>query len=569
MTDPTFSDLDLDPRLLAAVEELGFTEPTPIQAEAIPHILEGRDVLGGARTGSGKTAAFGLPLLHRVREGGAVRALVLAPTRELALQVTRAIEELARGLHDVSVVTVYGGAPYGPQIGAIRGGVTVIVGTPGRVIDLADNGHLDLSTVEMFVLDEADEMLRMGFVEDVEKLLEQTGDRRQVVLFSATLPDRIQSITRRYMRDPVAVQVEEEALTVDHIDQSWIRVPHHHKLDALERVLTGTDHGTTLVFCRTRAGCAEVADALAQRGIAADALHGDLNQNARERVLARLRAQRLRVLIATDVAARGIDVEHITHVINMDLPDDTEVYVHRIGRTGRAGREGQAITFVTPREIGRLRRLQGHLGTELEPMDVPSDAAIARSQRNTLRDRLAAQLAEGVEMAREQIDSWLEDSETDPRDVAAAALMLLAHAEGHDIDEIPEEGLPDWARPTKAVRPEHRASSGPPPVAADMLEVFLPAGRNLNLRPSDFVGAIAGDLNVRGNQIGRIQIMSKVSFVELPRQVAIDLVNRGFLNLRGRDVPALPSKGRGGPPPSGPRGGGGARLPKKKFKGRR
>jgi ATP-dependent RNA helicase DeaD len=356
-TSSPFDAFGLDPRLLSAIAAMGFSEPTPIQSEAIPVLLSGRDVVGRARTGSGKTAAYGLPLLERVKTGGRkVRALVLAPTRELAVQVAEALSACAADL-PVRLATIYGGVPYAPQFAALRE-ASVVVGTPGRVIDHMDRGSLDLSGVEVAVLDEADEMLRMGFVEDVERILGAMPSTRQTALFSATMPERIQAIARSHLTRPVEVQVEDSSVVVDHIRQRWIRVPDRFKLEALLRILAAESHEGTLVFARTRVACAEIAEALLEEGVTADALHGDMSQQARERVLNRLRARQLAVVVATDVAARGLDVAHLTHVVNFDLPEDLEGYVHRIGRTGRAGRSGLAITLAQPEDAHKIRQIE-------------------------------------------------------------------------------------------------------------------------------------------------------------------------------------------------------------------
>ncbi|MDH5491903.1 MAG: DEAD/DEAH box helicase, partial [Myxococcales bacterium] len=441
-TTSPFESFALDPRILEAVRDLGFTEPTPIQVEAMPPLLRGQDVIGGARTGSGKTAAFGLPLLEKVKEGGsAVRALVLAPTRELALQVTDAIRSYAKHL-PIRLVTIYGGASYRPQLDALRRGVTVVVGTPGRVLDHVDRGTLDLSSLELLVLDEADEMLRMGFIEDVERVLEASPKGRQIALFSATMPPPIRRVAASHLRDPLAIQVEQSALTVEHIAQRWLLVPQLHKFEALQRVLAGEERGTTLIFARTRAGCAEIADKLAADGISVDALHGDLNQAARERVLLRLRNRRLDVVVATDVAARGIDVDHITHVLNLDLPIDPEIYVHRIGRTGRAGRAGSAISFITPGEMRRLRILERAVKMRIEPMPVPTDADIALRKVARLREKIIARGAEEPsERALELARSLIEDGDS-AEQVLADALRVLADAEGMNLDRKPDASAP-------------------------------------------------------------------------------------------------------------------------------
>ncbi|TVQ93376.1 MAG: DEAD/DEAH box helicase [Deltaproteobacteria bacterium] len=533
----SFADLDLDDRLLQAIASLGFEEPTPIQVEAIPVMLSGRDMVGGARTGSGKTAAFGLPLLHRVRDGGPVRALVLAPTRELALQVTDALQSYAAALR-LELVCVYGGAPYEPQLRALRRGATVIVGTPGRLLDHLDRGSLDLSGIEVVVLDEADEMLRMGFLDDVERLLGATPAGRQVALFSATMPPPIRRVARAHLTDPVEVQVEQDALSVDHIQQRWVLVPKRHKLDALMRVLRVSPPGGTLVFARTRAACAELADALAREGFGADALHGDLSQSARERVLNRLRAESLDVLVATDVAARGLDVDHLGMVINVDLPDSTEVYVHRIGRVGRAGRAGMAVSFATPRERRQIRSMERTLGVDITQFDVPSDRAIVRAQR----ERLADELGQTLERDLDQVAQWLSElSEArswSMDQVAAAAVARLADLRGVGLTDEPEPEVVGWSG---TAQEEVRAEAGDP---CNEVEVFIPIGRRDGLRPSDVVGAIANEAGIPGKAIGRITLFGRNSFVGLPRDAAEHLLrNHSTLEIRGQAVELSMARG--------------------------
>ena len=545
MTIPTFDRFALDPRLVEAVTALGFAEPTPIQLAAIPPLLEGRDLIGSARTGSGKTAAFGLPLLHRVAGPERhVKALVLVPTRELALQVTAALRSFGEGFGP-RVVTVYGGASYTPQLRALSDGVPVVVGTPGRVLDLLGRGALDLSMLEQVVLDEADEMLRMGFIDDVEAILEATPRARQVALLSATMPDRIRSIAKKHLHDPVIARVEEEALTVHHIEQRWMRVPTYHKIDALIRVLDGEPRATALVFARTRAGCAEAADELARRGVPVDALHGDLNQAARERVLARLRSQQLDVVVATDVAARGIDIDHITHVINFDLPDDTEGYVHRIGRTGRAGRKGVAITLVTPKQKRRIHELARELGVEITPMEVPSDADLLRRQVQELHSQVASAFDADLGPARPLMDALLTDG-NDPFEIALAALVALAEANGVPMGSDPTAEPPSWARPVQG--------QGGPTEDLNEVELFFPVGRTNGVRPADLVGAIAGDTDIPGRLIGRITILDRKSFVGLPRALA-EQVLEGFrtINVRGVDVAVDLARPRTGRSARGPR----------------
>ena len=545
-----FDSFALDERIIQAVANLGFTAATPIQTEAIPALLAGNNVIGGARTGSGKTAAFGLPLLHRVREGGAARALVLCPTRELALQVTEALRSYAKKL-PLRITCIYGGTSYEPQFRALRDGATVIVATPGRLLDHLDRGSLDLSGLELLVLDEADEMLKMGFIDDVNAVLEASPDNRQVALFSATLPAAIQNVIRAHVADPVRVQVESRALTVDHIEQFGVKVPQRRKMDALVRILMGEARGATLIFARTRRGCAEIADTLAKRGVAAEALHGDLNQSARERVIHRLRAGRLNVVVATDVAARGIDVEHITHVINYDLPIDREIYVHRIGRTGRAGRKGVAISLVTPAESRRVRFLEKDLKVRIEIMRVPSNVDIATRQRDNLLERLKAVDLEDEAGVREWMTQLTAAGEHTSEDLAVAAIALLAREQGAKLKATSEVSEPDWQE--RAHTPKEAGHFQ----AVNEVELFVATGSQWGVRAGDIVGAIANETGIEGRQIGRITILDRKSFVGLPRAIAEKIV-ADFDTLEIRGVPVRLSLARprdnNGPPER--RGGG-------------
>lgn len=557
----------LDDRLVDQLVEMGFKAPTPIQVAAMPPLLAGRDIIGRARTGSGKTAAFALPMLELVKEGGGhVRALVLCPTRELAIQVGDAIREHATKLSKVRGVTIYGGSPYPPQIRALRSGCSIVVGTPGRVIDLMERGSLDLSNLELFVLDEADEMLRMGFIEDIERLLAETPSERQVALFSASMPPPIRKVAGRYLRDPVEIQVEGKALTVDHITQCWLVVPGNRKLEALIRILQGTERGPTLVFARTRASCNEVAEQLARRGYGADALHGDLSQAARERVLNRLRSGDLSLLIATDVAARGLDVRGLTHVINLDLPENKEIYVHRIGRTGRAGAKGTAISLATPGQQRFMRQIEQSLRVQIEQVQVPSDAQIARLQRGTLSERLADSKSEGV-AGQEWLAELMEERGWTVEETAARALELIARRSGvslaaaKDMDESP----PHWSRGGggggRASKPRHRAD----PIEFDggrdesnEVQLVVHVGRNQGTRPADLVGAIANEAGIPGRAIGQIQITETASFVGLPKRVAEAMLKRhGKISVRGIeasiDMSSTAPKAGGRPPAPKPR----------------
>lgn len=530
-TDETvsFDSFGFDPRILEAISALGFEQPTPIQCVAMPSLLSGRDVVGGARTGSGKTAAFGLPLLQKTLEPGrTTRALVLAPTRELCVQITQALQTYAAGLR-TSIISIYGGVPYPPQLRALRAGPTVVVGTPGRIIDHLDQGRLDLSKLEMVVLDEADEMLRMGFIDDVEKILSATPEDKQVALFSATMPPQIRRIAQKHLRDPIEAEVDGGGIKVDHISQWWIKVPQRHKLDALIRVLTGRCKGTTLVFARTRRACAEVADELAKRGLAIDALHGDLNQAARERVLSRLRTGRLQVVIATDVAARGIDVDHIEHVINFDLPNEAEIYVHRIGRTGRAGRAGEAISFVTPPERRRVRFIRRDLGAEIHEAFIPTDADIAAMQRWAMANALHEVYKAGdLDNAKQWLTELTESSGVPVEDIAAAAVQLLALRGGNGFTGSPSEEPPPYVAPPRPAGPRDDG---------DHVDVFVMIGRQAGVRPGDLVGALTHGAGLNGSDIGRITLLDRKSFIGMPRPVAERLLNEyREIEVRGNMV---------------------------------
>jgi ATP-dependent RNA helicase DeaD len=438
---------------------------------------------------------------------------------------------------------------------ALRGGTQIVVGTPGRVIDHIERKTLDLSRLEVLVLDEADEMLRMGFIEPVQRVFEVSSPDRQVALVSATMPEPIRKVAKKHLRDPIEVQVEKKSLTVEHIDQRWMMVPPRHKTDALVRLLDAEVRGSTLVFSRTRRGCAEVADELSKRGVAVDALHGDLNQAARERVLARFRSQKLDVVVATDVAARGLDVEHITHVINLDMPEDEEVYTHRIGRTGRAGRKGSAITFVMPRERRRIIGFQRALDVKMEEMRVPSDADIDSRRRGRLGDRLTAAL-EGETPA--SLDRLLDELlvDRDPRALAAAALPLFASREGLEFLDNADDRPPWWARGRGSrdgpdAREQNRGPRPPHdgPDLANAVALFFPVGRQRGVERKHIVAALANRLGVNGGDIGRITVLDHKSFARVTQNVADKLLADGTsIELKGNEVPVV----RARPRPDGP-----------------
>ena len=527
----TFASLGLPEEILAAVTDMGFRVPTPIQAAAIPPLLELRDVVGIAQTGTGKTAAFGLPLLAIVdADERDVQALVLAPTRELAMQSAQAIEDFAARTARLDVVPVYGGSPYGPQIGALKRGAQVVVGTPGRVIDLIEKGALDLSNVRMLVLDEADEMLRMGFAEDVETIASSAPDDRLTALFSATMPAAIEKVAREHLKDPVKVAVSTESSTVDTIHQTYAVVPYKHKIGALSRVLaTRAQHikegqeeaDAAIVFVRTRADVEEVSLELSGRGFRAAGISGDVAQTERERMVERLKNGSLDVLVATDVAARGLDVERISLVVNFDVPREPEAYVHRIGRTGRAGREGRALTFFTPREHGRLRRIEKLTGTEMEEVEIPSPAAVSEFRASRLLEGLSARIERGRLEMYKRLLAELGD-EVSVEDVAAALMATAVGDEGpaprvekdrrgsgkirreERLDESGEfvgatfEAGRDKDRPIKGGANGARRRAGGRPAPGSGTRYRIEVGKKDRVKPGSIVGAIAGEGGIDG-----------------------------------------------------------------------
>jgi ATP-dependent RNA helicase DeaD len=540
---PTFADLDLRPELLQALSALGYEEPTPIQCEAVPPLLAGRDVLGTAATGTGKTAAFALPLLDRLppleERPGTPTALVLAPTRELAVQVSEAMYKYGRGL-GARVLPVYGGTPIGQQLRALSRGVDLVVATPGRAVDLLNRGALRFDGLRTVVLDEADEMLDMGFVEDIETLLSAAPEGRQTVLFSATMPSRTAALARRHLKDPVQVRIERAAVVAGEapkVRQSAFLVPRAHKAAALGRVLDIEAPTAAIVFCRTRDEVDTVTETLNGRGYRAEALHGGMSQDQRDRVMGRLRAQTADLLVATDVAARGLDVEHLTHVINYDVPSAPESYVHRIGRVGRAGREGVAVTLADPREHRMLKTIERVTGQRIsvEPVPTVADLRVRRLEltRAALRESL---LTDELDRFRTVVES-LSD-EFDVLQVALAAVKLAHEAVGgRDDDEpdIPQVRAPAAGAGEPRGAKGDRGRSRQPAGDRAMTRLYVGAGRNAGIRPQDLVGAIAGESSLTGRDVGAIEIAERFSLVEVPQDKAEEVI-RGLrgATLRGK-----------------------------------
>ncbi|HVU12272.1 MAG TPA: DEAD/DEAH box helicase [Phototrophicaceae bacterium] len=530
-----FEALNLRPELMQAVTELGYETPTPIQERAIPALIEGRDVLGQAQTGTGKTAAFAFPLLEKIDfSQRSVQGLILAPTRELASQVAEAIFQYGKHL-GVRVLAIYGGSSYARQIGKLENGVHIVVGTPGRVIDLIDKGALDLSGVRYLVLDEADEMLKMGFIDDVETILNRTPEDRQTALFSATLPAEIRHIAKKYMHDPETVAIEHKTLTVPQIAQRYYLVDDSSKLAAISRLLEVEAITSALIFVRTKLGAAQLADELLSRGFAVEALHGDMAQDARETVMRRFRRGQVTTLVATDVAARGLDIEDVSHVINYDVPYDAEDYVHRIGRTGRAGREGVAITLVTPRERRWLRTIEDFTKQRIERAQLPNSAAV-HAQRDARFSAILETILAEPDLGRElSVVNTLTEAGYDAAQIAAAAIRIARAGENQrPVEEIREPRERSEHREyNNSDAPRRRNGRSEP----GMVRLMLNAGRQHGIQPGDVVGAIAGETGIPGRAIGAIDIHADQTFVDV-KDIHVDKVLRRMQQrtLRGRQV---------------------------------
>jgi len=544
-----FAALGLDARLIDALSSLGYEEPTAIQRAAIPRLLAGNDVLGQAATGTGKTAAFALPLLQRLGEPvpgmRPVQALVLVPTRELAMQVAEAVHKYGRG-SDVRVVPIYGGQSIGQQLRVLDRGVDVVVGTPGRVLDHLGRGSLNLSAVRMLVLDEADEMLDMGFADELDAILKQTPPDRQTALFSATMAKRILEIAKRHLHDPVHVTIPNETLAAGataRVREIAYVVQRRNKPAALARVLDMEAPASAIVFCRTRIEVDELTETLGGRGYSADALHGGLSQEQRDRVLRRFRDGVTEILVATDVAARGLDIEGVSHVVNFDVPSSPDAYVHRIGRTGRAGREGVAVTLAEARETRLLRNIEAFTKRKIAIESVPTAHDLRARRLEVMRTALEETLAgEGLEPYRRVVEALAADH--DALDIAAAAAKLADEArDGAASDEadIPRDVMPD--RPVHGPAPTRFANGNPAAakrmLSADMTRIYINLGRTAGIRPADLVGAIANEAHVEARAIGAIDIADAFSLVEVANTAVDDIIEalRGT-KIRGKSVSA-------------------------------
>lgn len=516
---PGFRELGVSEPVLAALSDVGYEAPSPIQAATIPVLLSGADMLGQAQTGTGKTAAFALPILTRIDlTRRRPQALVLVPTRELAIQVAEAFQRYAGRLAGFHVLPVYGGQSYGPQLASLKRGVHVVVGTPGRILDHLKRGTLDLGGLTTLVLDEADEMLQMGFIDDVETILQQVPASRQVALFSATLPAVIREIAQRHLVAPVEVTIASKTSTAANVRQRYWVVSGVHKLDALTRILEAEPFDGMLVFARTKQATVELAERLEARGFAAAALNGDMAQNERERTVARLKGGQLDIIVATDVAARGLDVERVSHVINYDVSYDTESYVHRIGRTGRAGRSGEAILFITPRERNMLRAIERATRQPIEPMQLPTTADVNERRVARFMQRITDALDAG---ASDEFRGLLERYEREhdvPAIEIASALARLLQGKRPLLLEAKDEPMP----PPRPSRPVPAGEPRPPlPDGEIESEAFrIEVGHVHGAKAGNIVGAIANESGIDGRLIGRVDIRDDHSYVELPRGIS-------------------------------------------------
>ncbi len=524
-----FDELNINDKLLKAITDIGYEEATPIQAKSIPVILEGLDVVGQAQTGTGKTATFAIPLLQRINaKSRSVQALVLCPTRELAIQVADEIRKLSKYLHGIKVLPIYGGQDIVKQIRSLKSGVQVVVGTPGRVMDHMRRKTVKFDKVSMVVLDEADEMLNMGFREDIETILSQTPLERQTVMFSATMPKPIMDIAKTYQKDAQIIKVVRKQLTVENIEQYYYDVRRKSKDEVLSRLLDIYNPGLSIVFCNTKRQVDELTANLKGRGYFAEGLHGDLKQSQRDRVMAGFRSGKTEILVATDVAARGIDVDNVDAVFNYDLPQDDEYYVHRIGRTGRAGKAGLAFTFISGKEVYKLKDIQRYCKTKILAHKIPSLDDVANTKMEKIFDDILRTIEdEDLSDAVAMIEEHVNAEDYTAMDVAAALLKRTLGQMGEDIRDKTQDDFGDTG-----------AEQG-------MVRLFINIGKSQKARPGDIVGAIAGESGMPGRLIGSIDMYDKYTFVEVPREYASDVL-KAMCNtkIKGRSINIEPANRR-------------------------
>lgn len=521
----TFEEMCLDTRIMRAIAEMGFEQPSPIQAQSIPIAVEGKDMIGQARTGTGKTASFGIPMLQRINpKDKNLQAIVLCPTRELAIQSANEIRKLAKFLHGIKVLPIYGGQEISKQIRSLKGGVQIVIGTPGRVMDHLRRHTLKPQTVDIVVLDEADEMLNMGFREDIETILGQLPEERQTMLFSATMPKPILEIAKRYLHEPEIVKVIQKELTVPKIEQYYYEVNPRKKNEVLSRLLDMYDPSLSLVFCNTKRKVDELVADLKGRGYFAEGLHGDMKQSQRDRVMNGFRNGRTDILVATDVAARGIDVDDVEAVFNYDVPPDDEYYVHRIGRTGRAGREGRAFTLVVGKEIYKLKDIQRYCKTKIRRQPIPSVNDVAAIKVEKLLEQAGELIAtDGLGRMMDLLEEYLDGSDYSATEMAAALLAM-------QLGETSTQTLPK----------EEFGDTGAEP---GMVRMFMNIGKKDRVRIGDILGAVAGESGMEGALVGTIDMYDNFSFVEVPQEYAAAVLEAmNHSKIKGRRVNMEPAK---------------------------
>ncbi len=525
-----FEELELDPRILRAVKEMGFEETTPIQAQSIPAVMSGRDVIGQAQTGTGKTASFGIPLLQKVNaEIKKTQEIILCPTRELAIQVSNELHNLAKYMHGVRILPIYGGQDISRQIRSLKGGVQIIVGTPGRVMDHLRRKTIRCDYVDTIVLDEADEMLNMGFREDIETVLEYLPGEHQTVLFSATMPKEIMEITKQYQKDAVTIKVVKKELTVKNIEQYYFDVRRKDKLDVLTRLLDVYDPKLSLIFCNTKHMVDELANELQNRGYFAEGLHGDMKQQQRDRVMKNFRSGKTEILVATDVAARGIDVDDVEVVFNYDLPQDDEYYVHRIGRTGRAGKTGKAFSFVKGKEVYKLKEIMRYCKTRIYARPVPTKQDVEEARCDKIMEHLD-QIIEEVDLTKmvNLLEEQINNGDYTAMDLAAAFLYQALGKAGQDRGHQESFSFEDTGAEEEG-----------------MVRLFVNIGKKQHVRPGDILGAVAGESGMPGDLVGAIDMYDSYTFVEVPREYGMSVLQAmKHAKIKGRSVNVEPANAK-------------------------
>ncbi len=521
---PAFKDFALAPAILKVIDEVGYETPSPIQARSITPLLEGRDLLGQAQTGTGKTAAFSLPLLSRLNPKlKAPQILVLTPTRELALQVAEAMQTYARHLKGFQVLPVYGGQNMGQQLRQLQRGVQAVVGTPGRIQDHLRRGTLKLDKLSCIVIDEADEMLKMGFIDDVDQILEYAPEQRQTALFSATMPKEVMKVARKHLNDPIEIKIKTKTSTVETISQHFWQVKGLHKLDALTRILEAEEIDGMLIFVRTKVATVELAEKLEARGFSSAALNGDMTQMLREKTVEQLKNGSLDIVVATDVAARGLDVKRISHVVNYDIPYDTEAYIHRIGRTGRAGREGKAILFVAPRERRMLAAIERATRQPIKAMALPSRKDITNRRISQFKEQISAAMeSEDLEFFEELIDAYQSEYDIGHRKIAATLVYLLQKERPLNPEEAFVEEVRAAERPERSASPRRERKTSDDQMQTYRIEV----GRKHGVEPGNIVGAISNEGKLNSRDIGRIRLFDQFSLVDLPKTLSQDVLHK-------------------------------------------